>query len=333
MRLLSIPIDVATGSSLNTMPSDNPILRQALLACIPSLVIDEVAKESGQRVVYFAHFDDNLIPSDLPAESNYLRGWQNWGSIVVKVSSGIDATSLTYLQREIELLNEIDSPCFPALRFSEVFTENPLTEERLVDRLFVTIEERVESLPLGSVAGQYSTETAVASLLLKLCSALNVLWAHKKRFVHRDIKPDNILVRPSGDVVVIDLGIVRETGSPGTTQTAYPFGPMTAAYAAPEQTINDKHAISFKTDFFALGIIGYQLLSGINPFAPTPKTSFAQIMSNVQQLVPPSLHSLGLASPDFSALIEKLLEKQPYKRFRTPDQLISTLKFIVGTTT
>ena len=155
-----------------------------------------------------------------------------------------------------------------------------------------------------------------------------MLWAHNKRLVHRDIKPDNILIRPNGEVVIIDLGIVRETGSPGITQTACAWGPMTAAYAAPEQTINDKNAISFKTDFFALGIIGYQLLSGTNPFAPNPNTSFAQIMLNVQQLTPPSLNSLGLASPEFSALIEKLLEKQPYKRFRTPEQLISTLNLL-----
>lgn len=311
------------------MPSDNLILRQALLACIPSLVIDEVAKESGQRVVYFAHFDDNLIPADLAAESNYLRGWQNWGSIVVKVSSGIDAPSLTYLQREIELLKEFDSPYFPTLRFSEVFTENPLTEEHLADRLFVTIEERVESLPLGSVAGNYTTETSVAQLLFKLCCALNVLWTHNKRLVHRDIKPDNILIRPGGEVVVIDLGIVRETGAPGITQTAYPFGPMTAAYAAPEQTVNDKHAISFKTDFFALGIIGYQLISGKHPFVPAQNTSVAQILVNIQNLAPPSLESLGLASPAFSALIDQLLEKQPYKRFRTPELLMSSLKSIL----
>lgn len=314
------------------MPSDNENLRQTLRDCIPSLVIDEVAKESGQRVVYFAHFDDQLIPADLPAESDYLRGWQQWGSVVVKVSSGIDATSLTYLQREIELLKEFDSPYFPSLYFNEVFTENPLTEEQLAERLFVTIEERVESFPLSAIVGKYSTEIEVANLLLKLCNALNVLWVHSKRLVHRDIKPDNILIRPNGEVVIIDLGIVRETGAPGITQTACAWGPMTAAYAAPEQTTNDKHAISFKTDFFALGIIGYQLLSGTNPFAPSPRTSFAQVMLNVQQLTPPSLLSLGIASPEFSSLVDKLLEKQPYKRFRTPDQLISALEAIVKVT-
>src|SRR5450759_160391 len=216
------------------MPSDNPALRQSLLVCIPSLVIDAVAKESGQRVVYYAHFDDSLIPSDLPAESTYLRGWEHWGNIVVKVASGIDATAITYLQREIELLKEIDSPYFPALRFSEVFAENPITEDQLADRLIVTIEELIESLPLSAVTANYNTEISVANLLLKLCYALNVLWDHHKRLVHRDLKPDNILIRPNGEVVIIDLGIVRETGSPVNTLTAFPFGPITAAYAGPE---------------------------------------------------------------------------------------------------
>lgn len=312
------------------MPTDNPNLRQTLLACIPSLVIDSVAKESGQRVVYFAHFDDSMIPADLPVDSGYLHGWQDWGKVVVKVSSGSDATSLSYLQREIELLKEVQSQYFPTLLFSEVFSENPLTDEQLAERLFVTIEEQVESQPLGALThSYYKNEIAVAALLLKLCKALVFLWMHQKRLVHRDLKPDNILIRPNGEVVVIDLGIVRETGAAGITQSAFPFGPMSALYAAPEQTVNDKHAISFKTDFFALGVIGYQLLSGTHPFAPTGNATVAQVLVNVQQHIPPSLNSLGVASPAFSNIICQMLEKQPYKRFRTPDQLISALEAIV----
>lgn len=307
------------------MPSDNANLRQTLQACIPSLVIDAVAKESGQRVVYFAHFDDSLIPADLPPEVDYLNGWSSWGNVVAKVVSGIDANSLSYLQREIELLKEIDSPHFPKLRFSELFTENPLTDEHLFDKLFITIEERVASQPLSAITHKYNTEVSIADLLIKLCKALNILWLHKKKLVHRDLKPDNILIRPDGEVVIIDLGIVRETGSVGITQTAIPFGPMSLHYAAPEQTNNDKYAICFKTDFFALGIIGYQLLAGVNPFIPTPITTPIEILMNIQNYTPPTLYSLGRASPEFSAIIEQMLEKQPYKRYRTPSQLINAL--------
>jgi serine/threonine-protein kinase len=101
---------------------------------------------------------------------------------------------------------------------------------------------------------------------------------------------------------------------------------MSLHYAAPEQTNNDKYAISFKTDFFALGIIGYQLSAGINPFVPTPSTAPIDILMNIQNYTPPTLNSLGLASPEFSNIIDQLLEKQPYRRYRTPLQLLDALK-------
>ena len=307
------------------MPADNQTLRDNLSAVIPSLVIDNVAKESGQRVVYFAHFDDSLIPADLSPESNFLRDWQNWGDVVLKVSSGNDATSLTRLQREIELLKEFDSLYFPKLLFSGIFTENPLTEAHLQEKLFITVEERVDSVPLSAIMGQYDTEDKVVSLLLKLFEALDLLWTHQKRLVHRDLKPDNILIRPNGNVVIIDLGIIRESGTSGITNTGMPFGPMTINYAAPEQTLNDKNAISFKTDFFALGIIAYQLLSGAHPFCISPNQPAMETMTNIQSLNPPSLHSLGVATPEFSFLVERLLEKLPYRRFRTPGMVMNAL--------
>ena len=278
--------------------------------------------------MYFGHFDDKLIPLDLDPASPYLHGWEQWGSVVVKVVSGIDATTLSYLQRETELLSEFDTPFFPRLYFAETFTENPLTEDALPERLYVTVEEHVESTPLSACQSQYKAEAAVVKLLQRLCVGLSTLWHHEKRLVHRDLKPDNILVKPDGQVAVIDLGIVRETGAPGLTHTASPYGPMSPAYAAPEQVEYDKHSISFKTDFFALGIIAYQLLTGRNPFMASANSSVHEVMHNVLTHDPPSLESLGFATPAFSAVIERMLEKQPYRRFRTPDQLLEALNSI-----
>jgi serine/threonine-protein kinase len=258
-----------------------------------------------------------------------LIGWQAWGHIVAKVVAGIDASSLTYLQREIELLREISSPYFPTLLFNEVFTENPLTEEKLDERLFITIEERVISLPLSNLRSKYTTDKEVASLLIKLCDALQTLWAHKKRLVHRDLKPDNILVRPDGSIVIIDLGIVRETGAKGITVTSI-GGPMSPAYAAPEQVTNDKYSISFKTDFFALGIIAYELLAGFNPFCQNEKIPVVDVMYNVKNYLPTSLHQLGKCSKSFSNLVEHMLQKEPYRRPRTPDLLVQMLKSELG---
>ena len=67
------------------MPDDSKALRAELVACLPSLQIDTVAATSGQRVVYFGRFDDSLIPDDIPSDSPFLRGWQDWGKVVIKV--------------------------------------------------------------------------------------------------------------------------------------------------------------------------------------------------------------------------------------------------------
>lgn len=308
------------------MPVDSEKLRQELMACVPSFVIDAVAKESGQRVVYFGHFEDKLIPADVPPDAGFLHGWEKWGPIVVKVISGIDANSLTYLQREIELLKEFNTPHFPKLRFSEVFTENPITEAKLEERLYLTVEERVNAQPLSMVVNRFKSESQVATLLLRLCGALRTLWDHDKRLVHRDLKPENILIKANGDVVVIDLGIVRETGSAGNTKTFLAWGPMSPAYASPEQVNNDKYSISFKTDFFALGTISYQLCSGVNPFMPHQNCSAFEAMENVARLTPRPLHEVAQVSETFSTVVMKLLAKEPYQRYRTVDQLIQALE-------
>ena len=81
------------------MPKDSPQLRENLAACLPSLVIEDVAAESGQRVVYFGHFEDALISVDVIAgatdePTNFLVGWENWGRVVIKVVADASAEAL-----------------------------------------------------------------------------------------------------------------------------------------------------------------------------------------------------------------------------------------------
>lgn len=310
------------------MPTDSAALRKVLSDCLPSLIITAVAKESGQRVVYFGYFDDSQLPSGL----DYMKGWASWGPIVIKVSSGIDPTSITYLQREIAILEELSSPYYPKLRMHEIFHENPLTEEKLSERIFVTVEERVDAAPLSALKDKYNNEGAVIQLLLRICAALTLLWNHKKKLVHRDLKPDNILIRPNGNAVIIDLGIMREEGAIGITQPHAPWGPLSWHYASPEQATNDRANITFKSDFFALGIISYELLANHNPFVPSASASGPEILHNILNTHPARLDKIGVASKEFSDLLQKLLEKQPFRRHRTVDLLIDDLKKNAGET-
>jgi len=298
------------------MLSDSAPLRKLLAEFLPGLCISTVASPSGQRVVYFATFT-----AGADAKSRHRAAW---GQIVLKVSAGVDPSSTAYLEKEIEILNSLKSHHYPKLYFNETFTTNPSTGDPLPHRLFITIEERIDARPLRQIVSEYKTEKKLARLVSCLIDALEPLWNHPQRLVHRDIKPENILVRPDHTVAIIDLGIVREEGSAGITATGSPFGPCTALYASPEQARNDKPNISFKSDFFSIGVVAYELASGGNPFG-TPGEPFMAILDRVQNHNPPPLHEVSAVSKEFSAIVAKLMEKQPYRRFRTVDQLKGVL--------
>lgn len=319
------------------MPRDSLQLRNDLVACLPSLVIDRPLAESGQRVVYLARFLDERIPADVlppdgadPDERPFLHGWEAWGKIVVKVVSGVDNTTLARLQAETSILEEIRPKNFPRLLFCNLFTENPVTDERLAERLYVSVEEFVESTPLCDISEIYKgDESGIVRLALGISNALMPLWLHHRKFVHRDIKPANLLIRPSGDVVVIDLGIVRETGAPGVTRDGPGLAPFTPGYGAPEQMANEKEAVTFKTDFFSIGVVMYRLMAGFEPFASKPGMQMHEVMIAAAGYEPPPLAEVAGASQAFSDFVARAMMKVPWRRQRTPAIFIEELQAMV----
>lgn len=233
-----------------------------------------------------------------------------YGSIVLKKGTYPHPAALERISREVGLLASINSPFYPK-------HYGFIVEAR--DRSFLIIEERIGGHPLSTCMERFSRESEIISLLKLLIEALGILW--NQRVVHRDIKPQNVLIRPDNRPVVIDLGIARLLDLSSLTIAGAPIGPCTMQNASPEQLRNRKQIIDIRADFFALGLLALHLHLGFHPFDPAMVGQGDSIPDNIlnARFVHPETRE-G-TSAEFSGLIERLLQTEPHQRFRTQDSL------------
>ncbi len=153
-----------------------------------------------------------------------------------------------------------------------------------------------------------------ASLLRQIASAL--AYAHEEGFVHRDVKPENILFRKNGHPVLSDFGIARAIGS-GTRMTATGLSIGTPHYMSPEQARGQ--AVDGRSDLYALGVAFFEMLTGQVPF--DAQDSFAVGLQHINDPVP----QLPVALASYQPLIDHLLAKDPADRYQTGAELIEDL--------
>ena len=162
----------------------------------------------------------------------------------------------------------------------------------------------------------------VAQIGAQVCSALAV--AHSHEIIHRDIKPQNIMILPNGDAKVMDFGIARAKNS-HLTQTNSVLG--TAHYVSPEQAQGKD--LGPTSDLYSLGVVMYEAATGRLPFEGDDAVSVALKQVN-EQPVPPRSINPNL-DPALEAIIMCLLRKDPAQRFQTADELRHALNsFIQG---
>ena len=176
------------------MLKDTPQLRELLTLLFdnPKLEIEGPAKASGQRVVYFCQF--GKLKTDEAFEDG-LKDAATWGPVVIKISQTRSPQTTAYLMKEVEILGGMANTHYPTLHFDRVFNQHPVTGDPFSHLLFVTIEEKVDARALSDCADEFSDEKSILVLLQRLVTALKIMWEHPGRLVHRDIKPDNILIR------------------------------------------------------------------------------------------------------------------------------------------
>ncbi|MGC1274424.1 MAG: serine/threonine-protein kinase [Planctomycetaceae bacterium] len=155
--------------------------------------------------------------------------------------------------------------------------------------------------------GKLSWEESL-DILDQVAKALE--YSHNKGVIHRDLKPANLFFAQDGHVKLGDFGIARDTDATALTAAGKTVG--TYAYMAPEQ-ISGKPPVSRRSDLYALGCVGFELLTGRPPFvAETP----AEMLMGHLELVPPRVREYAIDCPIWlDEVIDRLLEKDPEDRY------------------
>ncbi len=169
--------------------------------------------------------------------------------------------------------------------------------------------------------GKLDWEEAVR-IAIQICSALK--HAHKNGIIHRDIKPQNILVSEDGTVKVTDFGIARAVTSATVTMAgANVMGSV--HYFSPEQARGGH--VDAKSDLYSLGIVLYEMVTGTVPFEGDTAVSVA--LKHIQEKVKPP----GELNPDIPKslqdVIEKAIEKDQSKRYQTAGEMIKDLQRVL----
>ncbi len=162
----------------------------------------------------------------------------------------------------------------------------------------------------------------VRRILREVSDALQ--YAHHRNVIHRDIKPDNILIdADSGRAMVTDFGIARAlTDSSDSRLTATGMAIGTPAYMSPEQSAGDSQ-IDGRSDLYSLGVVGYQMLSGELPF-DAPNTPMMLVKHLSETPVPVNERTAGIPL-DLSRAVMMCLEKNPADRFPNANSLSTAL--------
>ena len=197
-----------------------------------------------------------------------------------------------------------------------------------INNTYYIAMEYVNGRTLADILKQSGTLTPmqVCDVMSEVASAL--ISAHHNGVIHRDIKPGNILVSTTGQVKVADFGIARALGAgveQGLTQTGAVMG--TATYFSPEQA-QGAHTDQ-RSDIYSLGIVMYEMLSGVAPF--TGENAVAIAYKQVHELAMPLNQRPASVPIEVAAIVAKCMKKSPDDRYTSAEEVRNELRrFVEG---
>jgi eukaryotic-like serine/threonine-protein kinase len=178
-----------------------------------------------------------------------------------------------------------------------------------------TLKERIRRL------GRLPVSEAVA-YAIEIGRALES--AHANRLVHRDVKPQNVLIDIDGRAKVTDFGIARSMEAQGLTATGRVLG--TTDYVSPEQALGDE--VTEASDIYSLGIVLYEMLTGEVPFKAD--TQVAVAMQHVREPLPDVQRRRPEISAALAAVVERSTAKEISNRYDSVDEMVHDLEEVLG---
>jgi eukaryotic-like serine/threonine-protein kinase len=291
---------VEGASSRNSINiSSMPIDAQWLSSRFPDLTALTAIGTGGQKTVFSALHSTE-------------------GPVVLKIIHPHQDAVTT--QREILAVTSVNSPRVPQI-YDYGSIDTPTGP-------YVWIRERhVEGSSLRDVI-TCSPLRLADSLRLTRQILEAIVSAEQASIIHRDIKPDNIIVDPNGNFWLIDFGIARHLTLTSLTATANFFGKLTLGYAPVEQMRNFKNEIDSRSDLFALGITVIEAHTGIHPFMIPPPANALEVIKRVES----DALQVNFGSDDqavsFAQLISAMTRKRRDLRPRKAEEALCWLDSI-----
>lgn len=239
------------------------------------------------------------------------------GDVVLKLMH--PTADIERTRRELLAVAQVQSPRVPRI-LDQGTVQTPIgdcfwfREQRIHGH---TVRERLASGPFDSAA----------LLRLALHVSETLVAAEAVSIVHRDVKPENLILDPAGNCWLIDFGLARHLGLESLTATANVFGNVTWGYAPLEQCRNIKQEIDARADLFALGVTLYECATGANPFRVGARDAL-EVLGRVEIGNLPRLHLSFSSAPAFSDLIAALTQRQRIHRPRNAREAYDWIKDI-----
>lgn len=206
------------------------------------------------------------------------------------------------------------------LKYPNIITIYDVGEQ---NGLYYIVEEFVEGATLADIIHREGAlpPARVAHIIVQVASALD--YAHALGYVHRDVKPSNIMVGASDHAILTDFGIAKASEGTRVTKSGVMIG--TPEYIAPEQIRGQ--VLDARADVYALGVVCYEMLAGRVPFqGDTARVLYAQVHEP-----PPALHALNARAPlAVEQVVTKALAKRPEQRYRTVGEFAAALGGALG---